>query len=115
GWALAPESTNGNLTQVSGQVSCAGQPVSGMIFFLTDQPGTPHAIGPMKPDGSFQLYCDGKWDRPGAVAGTYRVVVRPRSTDETGPRVDGKYQDLRTTDLVVRVGPEWNHVRIDLR
>ena len=114
GWALAPGSTNFELAQVSGRVTCADRPFSGVIYFLPDREGGPHAMGPVNLDGSFQLYVNGRSDRRGAVPGTYRVFVHPRVPDETGSRVDSKYQDPRTTDLLVHVGPDWNYVRVNL-
>ena len=114
GWAMAPGSTEPELAQVSGQVTCADHPVTGTIYFLSDRGGTTHAVGSVKPDGSFQLYMNGLRGRRGAVPGTYRVVVRPRVPDKTGSRVDSKYRDPRTTDLRVHVGPDWNYVRFNL-
>jgi hypothetical protein len=114
GWAMAPGSTEPELAQVSGQVTCADHPVTGTIYFISDQGGAAHAVGSMRPDGSFQLYMYGILDRRGAVPGTYRVVVRPRVPDRTGSCVDSKYQDARTTDLLVPVGPDWNYVRLSL-
>jgi hypothetical protein len=114
GWALVPKSTNSKLAQVSGQVTCADQPFSGMICFLPEDEGRPNAWGLVNSDGSFQLYVDGHGDWPGAVPGTYRVVVRPCVPDKTGSRVDSKYRDARTTDLLVHVGPDWNYLRFNL-
>jgi hypothetical protein len=71
-------------------------------------------VGPVKPDGSFPLYLNGCRERPGAMPGTYRVVVRPRGPVKTRLRVDSKYQDPCTTDLLVHVGPDWNYVHFDL-
>ena len=115
GWAMASVSKDSELAQVSGQVTCADHPVTGTIYFLSDQGGAPFAVGPVKPDGSFQVYMNGLRDRRGAVPGTYRIVVHPRVADQTGSRVDSKYQDPRTTDLLVRVGPDWNYVRLNLQ
>ena len=114
GWAMAPGSKDSELAQVSGQVTCADHPVTGTIYFISDQGGDPFAVGPVKPDGSFQLYMYGIRARRGAVPDTYRVVVRPRVPDQTRSRVDSKYQDYRTTDLLVPVGPDWNYVRLTL-
>jgi len=114
GWALAPGSTNFELAQVSGRVTCADRPFSGVIYFLPDQESGPFARGPVNPDGSFQLYVNGRSDQRGAVPGTYRVFVRPRVSGKTGSRVDSKYQDPRTTDLLVHVGPDWNYIRFNL-
>jgi hypothetical protein len=111
---MAPGSKDSELAQVSGQVTCADHPVPGTIYFMSDQGGDPFAVGPVKPDGSFQLYMNGLRDRRGAAPGTYRVVVRPRVPDQTGSSVDSKYQDPRTTDLLVHVGPDWNYVRLNL-
>jgi hypothetical protein len=114
GWAMVPESKNSELAQVSGRVTCADQPFAGLIFFLPDQQGGPNASGPLKPDGSFELFFNGRWDQRGAMPGIYRVVVRPFILDKSGSRVDSKFQDPRTTELRVNVGPDWNYVRFDL-
>jgi hypothetical protein len=71
-------------------------------------------MGPVNPDGSFQLYVNGEWGRRGAEPGTYRVFVRAPVRDKTGSRLDSKYQDRRTTDLLVHVGPDWNYLRFNL-
>jgi hypothetical protein len=71
-------------------------------------------MGSITPDGSFQLSLDSRRDRRGAVPGTYRVVIRPLNPERTGPRVDSKYQDPRTTNLVVRVEAGWNDFRFNL-
>jgi hypothetical protein len=114
GWASTPESKDLRLVQVSGRVTCNDRPFRGTIHFLPEAKGVAHAMGPVKPDGSFQLYVNGRTDLSGAVPGTYRVVLQPRIPDMAGSCVDGKYRDSRTTDLVVHVGPDWNYVRVDL-
>ncbi len=114
-WAWAPPSKDLALARVSGQVTCADRPISGSIYFLPDDERRPVAVGIVNPDGSFQLYLNGRRDRRGALPGTYRVVVRPRVSDKTAPRVDSKYQDAHTTNLLVHVKPDWNHVRLTLQ
>ena len=114
GWALLPRSTDSELAQVTGRVTCAGRPFSGSIYFLPLNDGAASAIGLVKPDGSFQLYLNGDWNRRGAVPGTYRVVVRPRLPKKTMSHVVCKYEDPQTSDLQVDVGPDWNHVRLNL-
>ena len=84
GWALAPGSKNFELAQVSGRVTCADQPFSGVIYFLPDHESGPYAMGPVNPDGSFQLYVNGQPDRRGAVPGTYRVVVHTACSGQDG-------------------------------
>jgi hypothetical protein len=99
---------------VSGRVTCADQPFSGMIYFLPNDQGGLTAMGPITPDGSFELYVNGERDRPGAVPGTYRVVICPGGLDRMGPRVGSKYRDGRTTNLLVHVGADWNDFRFNL-
>src|SRR5207253_3002205 len=77
GWGLTPESKHFELVQVSGRVTCADQPLSGAIFFLSDDAGRPNATGPVNPDGSFRLYVNGDRHWRGIVPGRYRLVVRP--------------------------------------
>jgi hypothetical protein len=114
GWVWAPASRDFEVAQVSGQVTCANQPFSGAIYFLPVEEGGTDATGPVNRDGSFQVYAHGIRNQPGAVPGTYRVVVRPLVADQAGSRVDSKYQDSRTTDLLVHVGPGWNDIRFNL-
>ena len=111
-WAVAPGSNNFELADVSGRVTCADHPFSGEIYFMPDH--GPFAMGQVNPDGSFQLYVNGHPDLRGAFTGTYRVVVQTRVPDKMGSRVDSKYQDPRTTDLLVPVGPDWNYVHFNL-
>ena len=114
GWALALGSDHFELAEVSGRVTFADQPFSGMIYFEPDRGRGPVAMGQVNPDGSFQLYVNGQPELRGAVPGTYRVFVHLRVPDKTGSSLDSKYQDPRTTDLLVPVGPDWNYVRFNL-
>jgi len=114
GWFLATGSKDFALAQVSGRVTCGGQPFSGAIYFLPEGDGVASAIGPVKSDGSFQLYINGDWDRRGAVPGTYRVVLRPQGASETESRAEGKYERAQTSDLLIDVGPDWNDLRLNL-
>jgi hypothetical protein len=113
GWALAPGSEDLSVAQVSGRVTCADQPFSGVIYFLSnDDEGGVLAVGPVNPDGSFQLYVNDQ--RRGVVPGTYRVTVRPSDPDKTEPCIDRKYQHARTTNLLVHVGSDWNYFDFNL-
>ena len=114
GWGLAPEPKDFKLVQVSGRVTCADQPFSGAISFLSDDVRRPSATGLVNPDGSFRLHFNGDRHLRGVVPGTYRVVVHPSVLDKTGSRVDSKFQDPRTTDLLVHVERNWNYVRVNL-
>jgi hypothetical protein len=114
GWSSAPESKEFELVQVSGRVTCADQPLSGAIYFLSDDVRRPSAMGIVNPDGSFQLYVNGDRNRLGVVPGTYRVVVLPGVLDKTGSRVDSKCQNLLTTNLLVHVEPDWKYANVNL-
>jgi hypothetical protein len=114
-WALAPGSPDLELARVSGRVTCAGQPIGGAIHFAPENGRGPSASGLVNPDGSFQLLLNAQSDQQGVVPGTYRVVVRPRPLDKIASRVDRKYQDTRTTDLLVQVVPGWNYVHFNLQ
>jgi hypothetical protein len=115
GWASKPGSPGVELAQVSGQVACADRPVGAMIDFLPADGRGPVGSGYSRPDGSFQLYVNGRRDRRGAVPGTYRVVVVPYASDPAGSVVDRKYLHPHTTDLVVHIAPGWNHVCLNLQ
>jgi hypothetical protein len=84
-----------------------------VIYFLAndDERGV-IAVGPVNADGSFQLYVNEQ--RRGVVPGTYRVTVRPCDPHKTGPCIDRKYQDGRTTNLLVQVGSDWNYFDFNL-
>jgi hypothetical protein len=114
-WVWAPESRDFKLAQVSGRVTCADRPLRGWIVFVRAEEGGTDALGLTNDDGSFELYANGQRDRRGAVPGAYRVFVRPRVPDQTESLVDSKYLGPGTTDLLVQVGPDWNHFRFDLR
>jgi hypothetical protein len=114
GWGLAPEPKDFKLVQVSGRVTCADQPLSGAINFVSDDVGRPDATGLVNPDGSFRMYVNGEGHRQGVLPGTYRVVVHSGVLDKTGSRVDSKFQDPRTTDLLVHIERNWNYVRVNL-
>jgi len=115
GLGSVPASQDLKLARVSGRVTCADRPFSGMIYFLPDDQRRAHAMGFVNPDGSFQLYINGLKDQCGAMPGRYRVVLRPHASDKLGSRVDSKYLDSRTSDLLVHVEPDWNYVRVTLR
>ncbi len=114
-WALAPGSTDLELAQVSGRVSCAEVPFSGEIYFQPERGRGPLAMGLVNSDGSYQLYVNGQRDLRGAVPGTYRVYVHKRVSNTTGLHLDSKYQDPRTTDLLVDIRPDCNYVDFKLR
>ncbi len=114
GWSSAPGSKEFELVQVSGRVTYADQPFSGAIHFFSDDDGRPNASGRVNPDGSFQLYVNGDQKRLGVVPGTYRVVVLPGVRDKTGSRVDSKFQNLPTTNLLVHVEPDWKYLNVNL-
>jgi hypothetical protein len=113
-WVWAPESGEFKLAQVSGRVTCADTPFRGWIIFVRVEQGGTDAIGLTNSEGSFELHANGRRDQRGAVPGEYRVYVRPRAPDQAEPLVDSKYLEPATTDLVVLVGPDWNHFRFDL-
>jgi hypothetical protein len=101
------------VAQVSGRVTCADQPFGGVIYFLPKDEGGVVAGGSVNADGSFQLYVYGQLR--GAVPGTYRVTIHPRDSEKAGPCVDAKYQDPRTTNLLVHVGSDWNYFDFNLQ
>ena len=115
GWASAAGSKNLELAEVSGRVTCADQPFSGVIYFLPEYVNGPISVGALNPDGSFELHVHSRLNRRGAVPGTYRVLILPRvSGTGLGSRLDKKYRDPNTTDLLVNVGPDWNYLSLSL-
>ncbi len=114
GWALAAGSNNLKLAEVSGRVTCSDQPFSGQIYFLPEHVSGPISLGAVNPDGSFELHVHSQLNPRGAVPGTYRVLIFPRVSDRIGSRLDKKYQDPRTTDLLINVGPDWNYLSLNL-
>jgi hypothetical protein len=114
GWAYAPPQQDFESAPVVGRVTYADHPFSGMIYFLAEDQRYPDANGPLDSDGSFRLYMNGLRQCPGAALGTYRVIIRPDNADEFGSRVDPKYQDSRTSDLLVQVLPGSNDFEFSL-
>jgi len=115
GWTYAPASQASDRAQVNGVVTCSGRPFVGTIYFLPEDERLPAAMGLVNPDGSFELYVNGRKDQPGAVPATYRIILDRRTRAMSGSRQNGGFLDPRTSDLVAHIGSGWNHVRLDLR
>jgi hypothetical protein len=114
GWASAPVAKPLETAQVIGVLTYADQPFVGTIIFMPVDQRLPVAMAPVNPDGSFRLHVNGRKDQSGAVPGTYRIVLQPRVRGKPGTRIDAKYQHPRTTDLLVHIGPDWNHINVNL-
>jgi hypothetical protein len=69
------------LVPVTGTVTAAGQPVPNILLVFTPKEGRP-SMAHADDQGKFQLMYEK--DRPGAMAGTYKVTVywSPRSMEE---------------------------------
>ena len=115
GWSLTSGTNDAKLAQVSGRVTFADRPCAGAIYFLPEDRSGTMAMGPLKPDGSFQLYVNGLEGQRGALPGRYRAVVYSRVLDGTGSSVVRRFGDPSTTGLPVHVKPDWSYFRIDLR
>jgi hypothetical protein len=115
GWPLVSGSNDAKLAQVSGRVTFADRTCDGAIYFLPEDRSGMMAMGPLKPDGSFQLYVNGLKGQRGALPGRYRAVVYSRVLDGTVSRVVRGFGDPSTTGLPVHGNPGWSYFRIDLR
>jgi hypothetical protein len=107
--------SSSNLVPVVGKVMVDGQPLTtgtGNVSFRPEKgnPSRQEPASEIGPDGTYRLTTDGK---EGAPLGRYRVMVvdnvekiDPKSGFPYGKRkshVNYKYNDLKTTDLVIEV------------
>lgn len=110
-----PKRTADNLEHfpVAGRITVEGAPLAkGNVVFVPDlKAGTKHMSYPgatIGPDGRYEL---ANGDRPGAPAGTYRVVILatanpvPERPKDWVPEwlMNVKYTDAASTDLVATV------------
>jgi hypothetical protein len=97
------------LVPVTGQVTLNGQP-AGDVMMCFDAADRHSAYACSRADGSFELFSPG-WGM-GAVPNRYRVHL---FSLPSGPALPARYQDVRTSGLVVEVGPDWDELSFDLR
>jgi hypothetical protein len=109
GWAYEPTAGEFEFAEVTGRVTCGGRPLGGeaTIHFVAPEDPRFDAFAVLDPDGSFQLQHMSNLGGEGIVPGMYRVYLTPSSA-EVGSSLAEKYQDPRTADLLVEVGPSWN-------
>jgi hypothetical protein len=110
GGAYEPRWGEFELAAVTGRVTCGGRPLNGMatIHFLAADDHRFDAYGWLNPDGSFRLQTWSNLSGEGIVPGKYRVYFDTSCSAAVESLVDRKYQDPRTSDLLVQVGPPWN-------
>jgi hypothetical protein len=110
GRAYESRSRQFELAAVTGRVTCGGRPLSGMatIHFLAADDHRFDAYAWLNPDGSFRLQTYSNLGDEGIGLGKYRVYFHTRQSAAVGSSIDRKYQDPRTSDLLVQVGPNWN-------
>ena len=108
--------SSNNLVPVVGKVTVDGQPLTqgdGMVSFRPEKGNATRQepAGKIEEDGSYRLVTAGK---EGAPPGRYRVLVtavEPLDTNNSFPYgkrksyVNAKYNELKTTDLIVEVVP----------
>jgi hypothetical protein len=107
--AYEPPAREFEFAVVTGRVTCGGRPLGGeaTIQFVRADDDRFDAFASLHPDGSFQLQHLRNLGGEGIVPGLYRVYFTTSSA-AVGSSVGEKYQDARTSDLLVEVGPSWN-------
>lgn len=115
-----------NLVPVVGKVTVDGQPLTtgtGNVSFRPDKgnPNRQEPYGSIDPEGTYRLVTAGK---EGAPPGRYRVLVtdmepidpkNPFPYPKRKTHVNLKYNDPKTTDLVIEVVPSPAPGAYDLR
>jgi hypothetical protein len=98
--------------RVDGRATCGGHPLGGMwILFEEAGPGGHIVASLVGADGSFRM--DPK-RASGLSPGAYRVHFLPKQAGAPDPSLDPKYEDPRTSGLLVHVGPGWNEIMLTL-
>jgi len=110
---------------VKGKVTMNGEPVRlAVIYFHPKDPALGNeAKGYVREDGSFSIRTYSNKDDDGAVAGEYKVTIKPYSATLYGPKpeavepsaIPAKYTSSKTSDLVVEIKPGENnpHLRLE--
>jgi hypothetical protein len=107
--APAASRTSAVLPSVAGRVTYFGYPAADMYICLDS--GHAHcALGWIHHDGSFHID-EVNSNRPGTLPGQYRAHI---SSQANGPSLPVRYQDARTSGLVMDVESDWNYFDIDL-
>lgn len=108
-WAYPPPPADHEIVPVSGRATCGGQPLAGMVVVFEEAgPRDLIAFAKVQADGSFRVRPWGDDEVYGVGPGTYRVYFVGPGAAGSESRIDPKYENPRTTDLLVHVGPEWN-------
>lgn len=103
------ESTPVPLSPVTGRMTLAGQP-AGEVFICLDSGSEHVAFATLEADGAFRL-SNMRWAEGGAPPGRYHAHL---FTPAGGKEIPKKYQDPRTSGIVIDVAADWNDFRIDL-
>jgi hypothetical protein len=102
------------LVAATGEVYFNGKPMdAGTVdaYPVDPESGNKPAIGPIDPEGRFELYTNIDGMTPGAGAGTYRLVLNisyPLQSGQLAPdrRLPEKYYDSATTPVTITVTPD---------
>jgi hypothetical protein len=108
-WAYTPPPEEFELFPVTGRVTYGGRPLGGtwVVFEEEGRRGFT-ACSELRPDGSFRMDSWGQFNRDGIPTGTYKVFFAGSTLDAPETPIDPKYQDPRTSGLLVHVRPDWN-------
>jgi hypothetical protein len=97
------------LSDVTGQVSYSGRPLTGGTICLESEVGNHSAFGKLGSDGSFRLQ-SGKGD-VGAFPGMYHAYLYSRKVDTSLP---ARFRDSRTAGLEIKIASGWSDLKINL-
>jgi hypothetical protein len=98
------------LSDVTGRLTYAGEPLHGMTLCLDSVPGNHCAFATLQADGSFRLLNMDEGDS-GVVPGRYRAHLY---TNPHGSTLPARYSDPRTSGLEIEVPSDWSELNIDL-
>jgi len=98
------------LSDVTGQVTYSGRPLTGATICLDSEVGNHSAYGKLGSDGSFRLQSG--TGHVGAFPGMYHAYLYSRKAD---PSLPAKFRDSRTAGLEIKIASGWSDLKINLR
>ena len=107
--SLQPPPAHPDLYSVTGRVTYAGHPITNM-YICIDVDGEHSSFSALRNDGSFSLM-NFLYNEDGALAGRYRAHL---GSYDNAPALPARYEDSRTSGLVVDVASDWTYLDIDL-